>query len=216
MRKTVFVILATALAPFCAFAVDGVLLINQSSVMAAGGFPYVISQTGSYKLSGNLIMNTSQSGNHQGSDLAIGIGASNVTLDLNGFTISVVNNILNLPHTVFGIAELGAWTGTTVQNGGITLTGTGSLADPGFYGFLGIYLRNSTYNRVEDFSVITNCHAAMSGVNLGAGIYAGVHSLVRHFLTDHGGLVNCPSVLVETVGLGIMVGGTCVDALNSN
>jgi hypothetical protein len=216
MRKTGFVILAMTIVPFCAFAVDGVVLINQSSVIAAGGFPYVISQTGSYKLSGNLIMNTSQSGNHLGSDLAIGIGASNVTLDLNGFTISVVNNIPNLPQTVFGIAELGTWTGTTVQNGGIALTGTGSLADPGFYGFLGVYLRNSTYSRVEDFSVITNGHAAMSGVNLGAGIYTGVQSLVRHFLTDAGGLVNCPSAVVETVGLGITVGSTCVYAVNGN
>ena len=47
MRKMVFVILAVALVPFCAVAVDGVVLINQSTVTAAGGFPYVISQPGS-------------------------------------------------------------------------------------------------------------------------------------------------------------------------
>ena len=31
-----------ALVPFCAFAVDDVVLINQSTVNAAGGFPYTI------------------------------------------------------------------------------------------------------------------------------------------------------------------------------
>ena len=36
MRKTVFVILAMALVPFCALG-DGTVLINQSTVMAAGG-----------------------------------------------------------------------------------------------------------------------------------------------------------------------------------
>jgi hypothetical protein len=41
MRKTLLVVLAIALAP-CLFAVDGVVLINQSTVMAAGGFPYTI------------------------------------------------------------------------------------------------------------------------------------------------------------------------------
>ena len=39
MRKTVLVMLAMALVPFCAFAVDGVVLINQSTVNAAGGLP---------------------------------------------------------------------------------------------------------------------------------------------------------------------------------
>ena len=64
-----------------AFAVDGVTLINQATVAAAGGFPYVISQPGSYKLSGNLVVPNTAA-------YAMTITASNVTLDLNGFTIS--------------------------------------------------------------------------------------------------------------------------------
>jgi hypothetical protein len=63
-----------------AFAIDGQILINQSTVMAAGGFPYTITQPGSYKLSGNLVV----TGNTDG----IVIDADNVTIDLNGFTIS--------------------------------------------------------------------------------------------------------------------------------
>ncbi len=79
VRKTVLEILAIALVPCCAFAVDGQVLINQSTVMAAGGFPYTISQPGSYKLSGNL---------NPTNLTAIQITANNVALDLNGFTIS--------------------------------------------------------------------------------------------------------------------------------
>ena len=52
MTKTL--LLAGALLASSAFAVDGVVLINQSTVTAAGGFPYSITQSGSYRLSGNL------------------------------------------------------------------------------------------------------------------------------------------------------------------
>jgi hypothetical protein len=63
-----------------AFAVDGQVLINQSTVMAAGGFPYKITQPGSYKLSGNLLVPANVDG--------IDILTNNVTIDLNGFTIN--------------------------------------------------------------------------------------------------------------------------------
>ena len=80
MRKSLFLVLAAALASTCAFAVDGVVLINQSTVTAAGGFPYTITQPGSYKLSGNLTPPLNVT--------AIQISTGNVSLDLNGFTIS--------------------------------------------------------------------------------------------------------------------------------
>lgn len=79
MKQTLFAILAAAFLPTNALAVDGVALINQSAVMAAGGFPYVISEPGSYKLSGNLVVPA----NTDGIDITVG----NVTIDLNGFTI---------------------------------------------------------------------------------------------------------------------------------
>jgi len=73
------------------YAVDGVVLINQASALAGNmtpgdvpGFPVTISQAGSYRLTGNLTVpdvNTT----------AILITAENVTLDLNGFTISGPN-----------------------------------------------------------------------------------------------------------------------------
>ena len=69
-----------------AFAVDGTVLINQSTALAGlggcdtPGFPITICQPGSYKLSGNLtVSNDSIDG--------IDIASDNVTLDLNGFSI---------------------------------------------------------------------------------------------------------------------------------
>jgi hypothetical protein len=80
MQKTLLLLaIVLVLVPVCAFAIDGQVLINQSTVMAAGGFPYNIMQTGSYKLSGNLVVPAGVDG--------IVINADNVTLDLNGFTI---------------------------------------------------------------------------------------------------------------------------------
>jgi hypothetical protein len=65
-----------------AWAVDGATLINQASVLASGGFPYTISQTGSYRLSSDLIVPcaTALTG--------IVVNAPQVTLDMNGFTLS--------------------------------------------------------------------------------------------------------------------------------
>ncbi len=80
MNKPVLTLLAILLAPACLFAVDGQIVINQSTVTAAGGFPYTITQAGSYKLSGNLIV-------PNGSVSAIVIAHDDVTLDLNGFSI---------------------------------------------------------------------------------------------------------------------------------
>src|SRR5437660_214759 len=81
MKNAFLVFLTMSLLPVCAFAVDGVVLINQSTVMAAGGFPYIIAQPGSYRLSGNLVVpNTNTT--------AIQIDADNVTIDLNGFAIT--------------------------------------------------------------------------------------------------------------------------------
>jgi hypothetical protein len=80
MKKAILLALGAILLPTVGFAVDGVVLINQSTVMAAGGFPYTISQPGSYKLSGNLVvpnLNTT----------AIRIATDFVTIDMAGFSI---------------------------------------------------------------------------------------------------------------------------------
>ena len=95
------------------FAIDGQVLINQAGVLAAGGFPYKITQPGSYKLSGNLVgtLNTQ----------VIQILSSNVTLDLNGFNVrcSYVPPIASR----FGACITDTQTasnGITVRNGSVT------------------------------------------------------------------------------------------------
>jgi hypothetical protein len=69
------------------YAVDGVVLINQSAALAgnvtpgdAPGFPVTISVSGSYRLSGNLTVPDANT-------TAIRIAADDVTVDLNGFSI---------------------------------------------------------------------------------------------------------------------------------
>jgi hypothetical protein len=62
-----------------AMAGDGRLEVNQTRVQAAGGFPFVINQSGSYVLTGNLVVPAGVTG--------IRILAESVFLDLNGFAI---------------------------------------------------------------------------------------------------------------------------------
>lgn len=98
-------LLSTAIAVPRAGAVDGVVLVDQSKVIANGSFPFKITAPGSYRLSGNLTLAT-------GAD-AIDVNAAPVTIDLNGFTITGVN-----PTTFTGIN--GLTTGQlTVRNGSL-------------------------------------------------------------------------------------------------
>jgi len=75
MKKRVPRGLALALLPAYTFVVDGIMLINQATVTAAGGI-YTIIQPGRYKLSGNLIALPNQT--------AIVVAQSHVSIDLNG------------------------------------------------------------------------------------------------------------------------------------
>jgi len=59
---------------------DDTVLINQAAVLDAGGFPFKITVPGSYKLVGNLAVPANTGG--------ILIQSNDVTLDLNGFSIT--------------------------------------------------------------------------------------------------------------------------------
>ena len=104
-----------ALAP-AALAVDGIVLINQSTLAngltgcpTGGHFPIIICQPGSYRLSGNLTVPDANTD-------AIHITADNVTVDLNGFAI------LGPGAKGSGIGIVGG--NTSVSNG--TIRGMGS------------------------------------------------------------------------------------------
>jgi hypothetical protein len=141
MLKTAAAVLIGAAMMFAApaFAVDGVVLINQATVMAAGGFPYKVTQPGSYKLSGNLVVSASSTD-------GIDINVSNVSIDLNGFTISgpvtcsgggsSIRCVGNGGTGISAFAGLSAGFNVTVRNGsvvgfgtGINLQGSGSLVE---------------------------------------------------------------------------------------
>ena len=70
----------TAALTFTLQAADGVTEINQALIEASGGFPYEITQPGSYLLTGNLTVPDADT-------TAIRVEATDVTLDLNGFAI---------------------------------------------------------------------------------------------------------------------------------
>jgi len=117
-------------------AVDGTIEINQATVLAAGGFPYTIAASGSYRLTGNLTLPANTNG--------IIVTASNVTIDLNGFTITGAGS----SSTGTGI-ESASVISITVENGTIT----------GF--FTGV---NAGTN-----GIVKSVHAVRNGSGIAAG-----------------------------------------------
>src|SRR6188508_2715671 len=104
-----------------ALAVDGEILINQAKVNAGGitpgdtaGFPATLSRPGRYKLSGNLAVPAGAIG--------VEVTASDVTVDLNGFTIRSASPGQS-GDGVFG--SPGSANRLRVMNG--TITGFGSF-----------------------------------------------------------------------------------------
>jgi parallel beta-helix repeat protein len=122
-------------------AVDGVLEINQAKVMGSGGFPFTITEPGSYRLTSDLTVGDDATN-------GINISAGDVTLDLNGFTIrgpsngnssgirSGQGNIRIRNGTIIAFGSHGVWIdfGAIVEDvrvignglGGVTLSGAGS------------------------------------------------------------------------------------------
>src|SRR5262249_13803327 len=144
------------------------------TVLAAGGFPYRITQPGSYKLTGNLTtpdINTS----------AIVVTADNVTLDLNGFSIIGPAVCGGVPAScaAFGSGvgvDAGANRGVAVMNGGIQ--GMGSTA-----------VNVGDSGRVEKMHVTGN----------GGGIVAQRNGIVIDNVVTYNVTFSAVSVLTSTV-----------------
>jgi hypothetical protein len=168
MKKSILILVAL-LIPAALYAVDGQTLINQSTVMAAGGFPYVISQPGSYKLSSNLSVPNHINGIH--------IEASNVTLDLNGFSITTPTQP-QVPAS-FGIQTSTGLSGMTIRNGSVRGF-TAPLAIGG----------SSTLLALEDLFLEWGFPGGSSG--FGVGTFARV---IRVNATDQDLSYGCPSVI---------------------
>jgi hypothetical protein len=134
-----------------AAAIDGEILIDQTRVNAGGitpgdaaGFPATLSRPGRYKLTGNLAVPADVNG--------IEVTQHNVTIDLNGFTIS------SNPHetAVFGIfanfpPDLN---GLRITNG--TITGFESAGIAADHGALAV---------VENMRLVSNGYGLTIGSN---------------------------------------------------
>ena len=154
------------------YAVDGVILIDQTRALTGGvtpgdtpGFPITLSQPGSYRLTGNLTVPNATTA-------AITIGADNITIDLNGFsiigpTVCTTSNSGNGP-IVNGCSPAGTAAGIDAgfypnnPFGGTTVT-NGSIRGMGF----GIVLRSGT---VKDVKASSN---AVTGIVIGEGTAIG-------------------------------------------
>ena len=133
-------------------AVDGTIEINQAKVLAAGGFPYVISTANtSYRLTGSLSVPASTNG--------INVTKSSVTIDLNGFTISGPGSSSVTPIGINAVDDI------TVENG--TVTGFGlavKLQNSGIVRKVHVDSNVDGINMVGDFGLVEGCTAN----NLGA------------------------------------------------
>ncbi len=184
----------------CASGADGQTLINQATVTAAGGFPYTISQSGSYKLSGNLVNPVFTNG--------IVIAASNVTLDLNGFTISCTGAPANFETIVYGItAQSSGLSGITIRNGSIR----------GFWSPIGAAVIDLNYWTLEDLSLLADGHSLLT---LTLGIFCRVTNVTAPVIDL---AVACPTVVTASVlrdvrsqnGLLVQSTGACMFANNA-
>lgn len=184
-----FLLTAIALgAATSASASDGRIEINQASVEAEGGFPYTISQPGSYVLTGSLTVPADTTG--------IIIGTSNVTLDLNGFMITgpYVCEPGNCPGgSADGISTNGQQNSyVTVRNGIVS-------------GFSDRCIQLFQHARVERMQ-ISQC--GRDGINLSA--YGSVYfNQVFHvgdtgiFMAGDSGVLGHNSVSEASVGAGV-------------
>ena len=137
------------------WAADGIIEINQAGVEANGGFPYVISEPGSYKLTGHLsVFNTT----------AIEVRADDVTLDLNGFAIGCgglfdPDDPCELGNRGEGVTAFFV-SGENSDNAGNTVVRNGTIRGMGFHGV------NIDSGLVEGIQALEN---GGFGIRVGAG-----------------------------------------------
>jgi hypothetical protein len=161
--------------------VDGVLEINQACASGPGcfagdtaGFPVQIATGGSYRLTGNLVVATANT-------TAISVTASEVAIDLNGFTILGPNSCSGCPVT--SCTATGSGNGIdgnvlnlTIRNGTIRGMGASGIRGRGVIenvvldqnGDRGVFFTSTV--TVKDSTVTAN---GGIGISSGGGILSG-------------------------------------------
>ncbi len=178
MRVLLGLLLSAWAAP--AWAVDGVIEINEARVLAGGitvadgpGYPATIGSPGSYRLTGELSVSGAN-------ETVVAITTSDVTLDLNGFTIRCL--FLFTPcagnGSGNGIRASAGTSNVTIRNGTVRDMGASGL-------FLEERARveNVTAIANGDFGIKVGFDGIVAGSivaeNLGAGIFAAPGSRVE-------------------------------------
>lgn len=186
--------IATFLTAVPALGVDGAIEINQARATIGGvsggdspGFPVSITESGKYRLTGNLTVNEATT--------AIVVNADNVTLDLNGFSIiGPVNcsfaSTSCTPAGVAGTYGIHATAGDNlvIKNGSVT--GTGGAA---------VYCGNTDscvvehLNITDNYSIgivlgqrgrVSNCNISS---NKGSGISSGQSAIIENNIIQGNG-----------------------------
>ena len=219
MSKARLVFALSILIPAGVLAQNGVVQINQSTVMATGlnratnGFPYTITQPGSYQLTGNLTVPVGTSG--------ILISASNVTLDLNGFSI-MTSCTDSCSGSGIGTVFLGTeLTGISVRNGsvqgfnnGVELSGGGGFLVQNVKAQSNTHFGIDLEGQIAGAGIVDRCIAINNG---DAGISGGAQLTVTESVASgNGGFGIQPgessivkgSSASRNHGAGIMAGGS--------
>lgn len=192
MRKAVVVAvlgLITLAAPPVAWAIDGVVLIDQNKALLGGvtpgdtpGFPVTITQPGSYKLASNLTSPINVS--------TIVIASDNVDLDLNGFTVTCTVTGANIFRLVCVISQ-GQIRNIGVHDGTLKGIQIGTSESPSFCaGGLDLL----TASRILVHDVIVQSDAC--------GMTIGSHAVIRNNVIDKSLSVTCPSLIVQNLNAG--------------
>jgi parallel beta-helix repeat protein len=155
--------------------------------------PFTISQPGSYYLTGNLTGTAGQSG--------ITITASNVTLDLNGFSL------IGVPSSLSGIIVQN--TGEVIRNGVVSSWGqwgiTGSIAHQSIAEDLRVTFNGQDGVRLGHRSIVRN---TISMGNGNVGIWTGDFSLVAGCTASSNGNVGIAIGVTSTVSDSTASGNT--------
>ena len=200
-------------------AAGGVIEINQAVVNAAGGFPYKINTSGSYRLSGNLTVSSTTA-----DAIDVTTSANGVTIDLNGFSINGPGG----SNTGSGIVQ-NSFSGTlTVENGSITGFSGGGLGGIGVSALYNAIVRNmqvsgnGTGISVSNGGVISGNTASNNSVGIyctGSGCVISGNTTITNashgiIFNESGSLITGNTVL-NNGGIG-MDGGDSTNAYGAN
>lgn len=153
----------------------------RTPIPAAGPFPYTISQSGSYYLTGNITGNTD----------ALVVDAADVAIDLNGFTITGTSGTPRAVSTTANARRLSVKNGTILQGGaGIDAV---SVVGVEMLDVTGVKVTDCTGPAIRGGS---NCRISGCSIRGGSGTTHGINVGLSASIRDTG--------VVLTTGIGIL------------